>query len=36
MATTTQDPYLNHVPVLAGGIGRDEARRFYEQVFIGH
>jgi carboxymethylenebutenolidase len=36
MATMTSDPYVNHVPVLTGGIGRDEVRRFYEQVFIGH
>jgi carboxymethylenebutenolidase len=36
MATMTGDPYLNHVPVLTGGIGQDEVRRFYEQVFIGH
>jgi carboxymethylenebutenolidase len=36
MATMTDDPYLNHVPVLTGGIGREEVRRFYEQIFIGH
>jgi carboxymethylenebutenolidase len=36
MATMAADPYLNHVPVLTGGIGRDEVRRFYERVFIGH
>ena len=36
MATMTDDPYLKHVPVLTGGIGRDEVRRFYQQVFIGH
>jgi carboxymethylenebutenolidase len=36
MATMTGDPYLNHVPVLTGGIGRAEVRRFYEQIFIGH
>jgi carboxymethylenebutenolidase len=36
MATMTGDPYLNHVPVLTGGIGREEVRRFYEQIFIGH
>jgi carboxymethylenebutenolidase len=36
MATMTDDPYLNHVPVLTGGIGREEVRRFYEKVFIGH
>jgi carboxymethylenebutenolidase len=36
MQTMTGDPYLNHVPVLTGGIGRDQVRRFYEQIFIGH
>lgn len=36
MATMTDDPYLNHVPVLTGGIGREEVRRFYQQIFIGH
>lgn len=36
IATKTGDPYLNHVPVLTGGIGPEEVRRFYEQIFIGH
>jgi carboxymethylenebutenolidase len=36
MATMTADPYLNHVPVMTGGIGREEVRRFYGDVFIGH
>jgi carboxymethylenebutenolidase len=36
MATMTEDPYVLHVPVLTGGVGREEVRRFYEQVFIGH
>jgi carboxymethylenebutenolidase len=36
MATMADDPYLNHVPVMTGGIGREEVHRFYEQVFIGH
>jgi carboxymethylenebutenolidase len=36
MATMTDDPYLTHVPVLTGGIGREEVRRFYQQIFIGH
>jgi carboxymethylenebutenolidase len=36
MATMTDDPYLTHVPVLTGGTGREEVRRFYEQIFIGH
>jgi carboxymethylenebutenolidase len=36
MATMTGDPYINHVPVLTGGVGWDEVRRFYDQFFIGH
>jgi carboxymethylenebutenolidase len=36
MATMTDDPYLNHVPVMTGGIGHEEVRRFYGEVFIGH
>jgi carboxymethylenebutenolidase len=36
MATMTDDPYLDHVPVITGGIGRDEVRRFYQEIFIGH
>jgi len=36
MATMTSDPYLTHVPVLTGGTGRAEVRRFYKEIFIGH
>jgi carboxymethylenebutenolidase len=36
MATMTGDPYLNHVPVMTGGIGREQVRQFYGEVFIGH
>jgi hypothetical protein len=36
MATMTDDPYLNHVPVMTGGIGYEQVRRFYGEVFIGH
>ncbi|MDQ3671998.1 MAG: nuclear transport factor 2 family protein [Actinomycetota bacterium] len=35
MATMTDDPYVNHVPVMTGGVGRDEVRRFYGRHFIG-
>jgi carboxymethylenebutenolidase len=35
MATMTDDPYVNHVPVMTGGVGFDEVRRFYGQHFIG-
>lgn len=36
MATMVDDPYLLHVPVMTGGIGHEEVRRFYQAVFIGH
>jgi carboxymethylenebutenolidase len=36
MATMTEAPHLTHVPVLTGGSGREEVRRFYGQYFIGH
>jgi carboxymethylenebutenolidase len=35
MATMTTDPYVNHVPVMTGGVGRDEVRSFYGKHFIG-
>jgi len=36
MATMSEQPYLNHVPVLTGGHGRDEVAQFYGTYFIGH
>jgi len=35
MATMTDAPYVTHVPVLTGGHGREEVRRFYERWFVG-
>jgi carboxymethylenebutenolidase len=35
MATMGEAPHLTHVPVMTGGSGRDEVRRFYETWFIG-
>jgi carboxymethylenebutenolidase len=35
MATMTDDPYVNHVPVMTGGVGVEEVRSFYGQHFIG-
>lgn len=32
--TMVEDAYVNHVPVLTGGAGRDELRTFYSQHFI--
>jgi carboxymethylenebutenolidase len=36
MATMTSDPYVNHVPVMTGGVGAEGVRRFYGDHFIGH
>jgi len=35
MATMTDHPHLNHVPVMAGGVGRDGVRRFYRDHLVG-
>ena len=35
MATMTDDPYVNHVPVMTGGVGLEHVRRFYGDHFIG-
>lgn len=35
MATMTDHPHLNHVPVMTGGVGRDEVRRFYRDHLVG-
>ena len=35
METMTPEPYLLHLPTLAGGHGRAAVRRFYEQTFVG-
>jgi carboxymethylenebutenolidase len=35
MATMTDDPYVNHVPVMTGGVGFEAVRSFYERHFIG-
>jgi carboxymethylenebutenolidase len=35
MATMTADPYVNHVPVMTGGVGFEGVRQFYGAHFIG-
>ena len=35
MATMTESPYVNHVPVMTGGVGREGVRQFYGDHFIG-
>lgn len=34
LRTMVADAYVNHVPVLTGGVGRDELREFYSRRFI--
>ena len=36
MATMCPEPYLTHVPTLAGGTGRNEVESFYRDYFVGH
>ncbi|MEV4933284.1 MULTISPECIES: ester cyclase [unclassified Sphingobium] len=35
MATMVAEPYVNHIPTLAGGVGHDALKRFYRYHFIG-
>ena len=34
LATMVDDAYVNHIPVLTGGVGKDELREFYAKDFI--
>ncbi len=34
LATMTEDAYVNHIPVMTGGRGKDELRAFYSERFI--
>ena len=34
LVTMVEDAYVNHIPVLTGGVGRDELREFYSKRFI--
>ncbi|HJQ23273.1 MAG TPA: ester cyclase [Blastocatellia bacterium] len=34
LATMVEDAYVNHVPVLTGGVGREQLREFYSRRFI--
>jgi carboxymethylenebutenolidase len=34
MATMTSDPFVNHVPVMTGGVDYNEVRHFYSTYFI--
>jgi carboxymethylenebutenolidase len=35
MATMTDDPHLNHVSSMAGGVGREGVRAFYRDHLVG-
>ena len=35
MATMSAEPYLNHVPTMAGGVGRDGVSAFYRDHLVG-
>lgn len=34
LTTMVEDAYVNHVPVLTGGVGKEELREFYAHRFI--
>lgn len=36
LATMVEDAYVNHVPVMTGGSGKEALRAFYSQDFIPH
>ncbi len=35
MATMSDTPYVNHIPVMAGGVGREGVRQFYANHLVG-
>src|ERR1700757_1166963 len=35
MATMTDDPHLNHIPTMAGGVGRGGGQAFYRDHLVG-
>jgi carboxymethylenebutenolidase len=34
LATMVEDAYVNHIPILTGGVGKDQLREFYSKHFI--
>ena len=34
LATMVDDAYVNHIPTLTGGVGKNELREFYSKRFI--
>lgn len=35
LSTMTDDPYVHHVPMATGGVGRQGVRDFYKNYFVG-
>lgn len=35
MKTMTKDPYVQHIPILTGGVGYEGVRDFYSNYFVG-
>jgi carboxymethylenebutenolidase len=34
LATMVEDAYVNHIPVLTGGVGKEQLKEFYSKLFI--
>lgn len=34
MATMVDEPYVNHIPTMTGGVGHDDLKRFYTNHFV--
>jgi carboxymethylenebutenolidase len=34
MATMVDQPYVNHIPTMTGGVGHDQLKRFYKYHFV--
>jgi len=34
LATMVEDAYVNHIPILTGGVGKEQLREFYSKYFI--
>ena len=35
MASMVDQPYVNHIPTMTGGVGHDQLKRFYKYHFVG-
>jgi carboxymethylenebutenolidase len=35
MSSMVEEPYVNHIPTMTGGVGHDQLKRFYRYHFIG-